>query len=1549
MYFPIGWPKVLNIPKCKQRQNEPNIFESIVCNRDRVLFAILSNHTLSIWFCKPCLPITLHTRDEQSIQDFGDNALVQWKPDSSMLVVSTTLGYLIFYKLEVDNSVKSGIYEQIDSPQTNLCRENVELFTKENIPSLTLSVMTQVAVPGSIPAMVGIRDELMVTSSSAQIWRYKWDGHLNRDYCLDLRRIPFCMDQQVSKAVPIVESNTYIVDIEYSPLVGGFSIVFNDGRAAFLTASSLKFDPNQTQGLWAPHLDDAQCSALNHKYRLIAFGQSNGQTSVYVIDEHTGGLHISHSLIVSDKVYTGELGSVSCMRYTPDGRALALAWSRGGFSLWSTFGSLLMCSLAWDYGLRSPDSSGNPLLVRSMEWGAEGYQLCMIRTQDSRCKGRASDAETVRQKQSDNKTESKTEMEDEIILYSFSHQSHLFLQGEDKLYINFGSGLSRLYQMSEDGPTSLSSGEVSPSISSSLIENKQWHVVSLPATYAATNWPIRLAAIDSEGKYLAVAGRCGIAHYSLLTRKWKLFGNETQEKDMVVFGGLLWYAHSWIIAGCYSIPTETDEIRFYPKDLRLCNDHMISIPVSGQVFLLENLRNRILTFTADCRIYIYNVEEMADNKLDVTHIQSIDVSGLCVHPACIVSITLTSMRPESRSQTGNKSGNRNQHGMSRGRDSFVMNVSGRLLLVHQFDESQVVAAPTVLASNVETIWVPSPSAAVKHPSRSRPHLTEALWLYCGVAGMRVWLPLFPRQSASSEGRGERSAGPGVYSAHQHSFISKRIMLPFHLNIYPLGKYYAHQHSFISKRIMLPFHLNIYPLGKYYSAHQHSFISKRIMLPFHLNIYPLGILYEEAILLGVENDAALYSSADPSSVFSLPFSLLKRTSQVYIHQILRQLIRRNLGYHAWEIARACTSLPYFPHSLELLLHEVLEEEATSKEPIPDAQLPSVIEFIQEFPVYLSTIVQCARKTEIALWGYLFGAAGKPKDLFQQCLLSNELDTAASYLIILQNLESSSVSRQYATLLLDATLDAGKWDLAKDLVRFLKAIDPNDIESPRTSVIHHNYKFGLPPTVSPLTPPLTTNEEDLSMLLGTMQVSRVRSYSTTVQPKLELHQMLTTAGAPPPPPPQTRHSLSDTKQHEVTRTRKRSSTSNKSDRESTGNTKNGGQGTAEDFYMDIILQRHARRLLVAHQLKHLGYFAATLDFHLVEWLAKERPRAARIDNFIAALKNLHTDFAWPYPHCTLGALTGATPSIQRKTSHTSLSSLRSRSPPAYPGEVLKFGPLGHKPLPGGGSIIGDSGYMSQDPVLQPHSGAMHRIERDERSILSEDTSVFYTEGGGGHQSPWTPWSCIEEEDSSLTQSPTPIRLEWSDIPCTQVLDQLSKQITSRGTSKAEVQLRYLLQIFMEAGCLDWTFIIAVLLRDAMAIHRISNAARSHEQSYEAVLRLRDGFVSLCQWSNSECLGYKPFMIAVQAQLTILNKLLTLKHNAPSPNSSSSTPLPRSRTCSTGATNADSSGCTEESLLVGSASSDGECEQTGGVPSSQEPGGVRSDVEAGNCVIS
>lgn len=42
------------------------------------------------------------------------------------------------------------------------------------------------------------------------------------------------------------------------------------------------------------------------------------------------------------------------------------------------------------------------------------------------------------------------------------------------------------------------------------------------------------------------------------------------------------------------------------------------------------------------------------------------------------------------------------------------------------------------------------------------------------------------------------------------------------------------------------------------------------------------------------------------------------------------------------------------------------------------------------------------------------------------------------LLLQNLESATVSRSHATRLLDATLEAGKWDLSKDLIRFLRSI-------------------------------------------------------------------------------------------------------------------------------------------------------------------------------------------------------------------------------------------------------------------------------------------------------------------------------------------------------------------------------------------------------------------------------------------------------------------------------------------------------------------------------
>ena len=68
-------------------------------------------------------------------------------------------------------------------------------------------------------------------------------------------------------------------------------------------------------------------------------------------------------------------------------------------------------------------------------------------------------------------------------------------------------------------------------------------------------------------------------------------------------------------------------------------------------------------------------------------------------------------------------------------------------------------------------------------------------------------------------------------------------------------------------------------------------------------------------------------------------------------------------------------------------------------------------------------------------------------------NNNLETAASYLIIIQNLEKSEISQQvtiilieiclniflqFAQVLLEHSLENAKWELATDILRFIRSI-------------------------------------------------------------------------------------------------------------------------------------------------------------------------------------------------------------------------------------------------------------------------------------------------------------------------------------------------------------------------------------------------------------------------------------------------------------------------------------------------------------------------------
>lgn len=1472
MYFAIGWPKQLDTSSFGDQA-----IRQICCDRVKILFAILTDDTLAIWYSKPCVPIVSSRRSQQSLLLRGTNQLVEWKPDSNALVVATTDGTLLLYRVSVDDPDKS-IYNQIDPPSQNLKRDSAELFVKEAIPSLSLQLVIEKPLFVPVTCLTCVNaSQMMIATKSEKILRIRWDGEEERDFSLDLKRIPFSINQQVSYAVPLVEANTFVNSIDYSPLIGGFSITLNDGRAAYLTAGNLKFDPNQVQGIWAQHIEDATCGSINHKHRLIAFGRRNSQAAVFTIDDLTGGLELSHTMELSAKDYPGAPGAVRELKWTPDGCAVAVSWDNGGVSLWSTYGTMLMCSLGWDYGLDVDLIFNNPLDVRSMDWSTEGYQLLMMRQHSISGARRTSLVQLDFVKSS------------LAVNPCMSTNAHLFLQGDDKLYINPGDSLQRVYHncnvasspnllQPEDDAAQVyaasNSGkhgnifsqsynictdkylkgdfmpiaehpdqagvassafpepedyEVSNSlqVSSMLAESKHWVVVQLPVAYMATNWPIRFSAIDATGLYLAAAGRTGVAVYSMLSRKWKLFGNERQEKDFLVTGGLLWW-DSFLVMGCYSLEQQTDELRLYQRDAKLDNRFGKVVQVSAPVMLINLFEDQLVVFTADGFVTIYGcVKSDTSGGVDLVRIHSYDIRGLCVHPACIVSVTLTTLRNDvggTRASQGNVL--LQQTPASNQPETIILNVSGRILMVNREINGNGAASSggqltsTCLASCVECLWV---------STSKKMHLRESLWLYCGGHGMRVWLPVFPR--------GDRASGHG--------------------------------------------------------SHRHTFMSKRIMLSFQLRVYPLAILFEDAIILGAENDTTLYTS-DAASPFSVPFCFLKKTSQVYLHQILRQLIRRNLGYNAWEIAGSCTNLPYFPHSLELLLHEVLEEEATSKEPIPDALLPSVLEFIQEFPVYLQTVVQCARKTEIALWPYLFASAGKPKELLQQCLARRQLETAASYLIILQNLEPSSVSRQYATILLETALDQQKWDLAKDLVRFLRAIDPNDVESPRNSYVM-GAKLGH--SHAPASSALSPNAEELSLILGTT-MTRGRSFSTTAPPNKD--------GIPAGNPASGHGKTTATMSSPVTdwssvQRRKKSVPHTQREKDT---------ATAEEFFIEDILQRHARRLLQEKKLEALGYMSAALDFHLVGWLGKERDRSARVEEFVITLKQLHDDLEWPKPNLDLklGAARRNSEVVgapQESSPSYSLQSLRIdqqadsgyTSLPAVPKAGTFF--TEHSTTPSEKSATpGNTNSALFHPELSTAAlqsmnakfGDLCRISEEGDALAHHSVATFHTFQAGSTVAVETEAKLVADDTASVVSETVSMWADDSSV--VQAGDQdpstfiglhpptAPTRRSSRRPSippKLEVKVRYLLQLFTEASCLDLALLLSILLLDAASVSRITNSA-IRSGSLAVCRQLRNGLKDITRWSFQECLGYRPFVLQLQQQVNLLDQFVIQQESIP-----------------------------------------------------------------------
>jgi len=79
-------------------------------------------------------------------------------------------------------------------------------------------------------------------------------------------------------------------------------------------------------------------------------------------------------------------------------------------------------------------------------------------------------------------------------------------------------------------------------------ETSLWQSIQVPYSYLSKQWPIKCSVISPDGKYIAVAGRRGLTHFSLASGRWKTFGELELENEFSVRGGMCWYQHILLAA-----------------------------------------------------------------------------------------------------------------------------------------------------------------------------------------------------------------------------------------------------------------------------------------------------------------------------------------------------------------------------------------------------------------------------------------------------------------------------------------------------------------------------------------------------------------------------------------------------------------------------------------------------------------------------------------------------------------------------------------------------------------------------------------------------------------------------------------------------------------------------------------------------------------------------------------------------------------------------------------------------------------------------------------
>lgn len=975
MYFPTSAARQLSSAPPLPVPHEQVI--ALAPSPRKTLFCALTKNSLSVWRLRPSAVLAHLARTPTSLEEHGVNVSADWAPDGTKIVIQTTNSFLVLVTVSV--SPKEEAYAS--PPLAQGLRRNFLPGPGEAlpIPALSLRFEGVMRIDGDLLSVSPRKDYILFsTKSPPSVQRIPWpavheDGagsdteHSSQSFCdtwvLNEFDLPWLKDDHVTVTKILhprqsgvetwctSDGRAYLVQL----YEGSERVSADDARSARRDTRADKarrsadstasrsghvwqgtcihdVEPPkwvQKRKLIRPDGPDgdkyhweeprrAVAVAINTKFSVVAIGTHGGAVELVNLPSYKDVPPPAQTLQIPD-LYNKKTGAVTSMEWSSDGYVLAVGWE-GGWAIWSVGGRCL----AWAFGVEYEVDEERFLDafmygVRSLFWGPGNFELVML----AESSPNAPDGEIFIVPFAKSATTAQ---------HAPDNTQYAFLQMDDRVLVYRGAD--------------------QPDMSVINPESDVWQRIKVPQSYLSTNWPIRYSAISTDGRFIAIAGRRGLVHYSSTSGRWKMFADEIQEQAFAVRGGILWFHHVLIAAVELS---KTYQIRLYSRDLELSNQNVLYREVlSSPVVIMSLVDNSLLVYTADNTLHHYLIIPTQDTiKLHLCG--SISFEGVIAAPSAVR--VLSWMIPSAQKQLGDPMDDLSVA-------TVLMIVGGRLVLLRprKSANQEVTYDMQILADRIEFCWIHLQGIGA---------LENSLWGYDGKA-LRVWLNALAIEST-----------PVTDDQGRAQSVKESVSVP-------------------------------------------------------LDFYPLSVLMDKGIVIGVEHEVATRAN--------LPFVMFRHvtSTHLFLQHILHHHLESDQLREAVSFATHYQHLVFFAHALEILLHAIVEEDRAEHSAVAGADgetgvLERTIEFLDYFDVSLDVVVGCARKIEETRWPRLFDVVGSPRSLFETCLASGRLKTAASYLLVLHALEQLDDGQRDAVRLLRAAMAAKEWGLCRDILRFLRSID------------------------------------------------------------------------------------------------------------------------------------------------------------------------------------------------------------------------------------------------------------------------------------------------------------------------------------------------------------------------------------------------------------------------------------------------------------------------------------------------------------------------------